>query len=195
MCSRVIYLKRGWFHFDLPTDEGIEIYEQDFPLSPLAWAEQKPGGWPERVTDCALLDVDRARKSIFEHDETIRMRLTHCLLEPVAAPNFVVSFVRTHGAACCNYSTVADSVLVERDTVSGVIELSIPPIELVAGACVPQIVVRKQGLHELLGAQMGEPRQVRHPVFNDNFSIFDEPASWALQGQADRPATPPGGLQ
>jgi lipopolysaccharide transport system ATP-binding protein len=186
MCNRVIYLRKGEVIFDGPTDEGIELYEQDCRLSALSWAGKQPHEWPVRITECDLFDEGGARKSVFDYGEPIRLRLRYEVRDSVESPNFIVALVRSDGVACCNFSTETDGILVDRISGSGMIELRTTPLKLVAGSYAVHLLIRKKGFQELLGAQVGITFHVRHDLFDEHFGVFHESGAWVWEDEKNR---------
>jgi lipopolysaccharide transport system ATP-binding protein len=178
MCARVIYLKRGGLAFDGPTEEGLALYEKDCRLSTLNWTERAPEDWPVFIKDVALLGGDLQMKSIFEHGETLRLKLTYETREPVEHPNFIVAFIRSDGVACCNFSTEADGLEVKRIDGIGTIELQTPPLKLVSELYTIHVLVREKGLGRLLCAQIASTFHVRHSTYDIHFGVFHERAEW-----------------
>lgn len=179
MCSRVIYLKQGQVQFDGPTDEGIKHYEEDCSLSTLSWTESKPDEWPIIITDFALFDENDQAKKVFEHGERMKLRLCYQTRQAVANPNFIVAFVRSDGVACCNFSTEADGVFIDRVNGDGVIELVTPPLKLVAELYTIHVLIREKGFQKVLCAQIGSTFHVRHHLFDTHFGVFHEQAQWS----------------
>jgi lipopolysaccharide transport system ATP-binding protein len=177
MCERVIYLRHGRVVFDGPTEQGIERYEADCRLSDISWAKPDAGAWPVRITDVAVTDQAGAPKTVFDYGEPMRVRVAFEAHGPVKDPNFILAIVRSDGVACCNYSTEVDGFAV--DPAEGVIELLTPPLSLVSELYTLEILVRRPGLKELIGAQIGGTFHVRHPVFNTHFGVFHEPGEWS----------------
>lgn len=181
MCDRVIYLRKGNIEFDGPTDEGIRLYEEDCRLSVLTWTENKPEEWPIIITDFSLFDENNHAKNVFEHGEQVRLRFNYQTRYPVESPNFIVSFVRSDGVACCNYSTEADGFIIEKANGIGTVELTTPPLKLVAELYTIHILIREQGFQKILCAQIGSTFHIRHSLFDTHFGVFHEPAQWSWQ--------------
>lgn len=179
MCNRVIYLKQGHVQFDGPTEEGIKQYEEDCRLSTLAWTEKKPDEWPIIITDFVLSDENDQPKTIFEYGEHIKLSFHYEARQAVENPNFIIAIIRSDGIACCNYSTEADRILIDRLNGKGVIQLLTPPLKLVAELYAIHILVRKKGFQDLLCAQICGTFHIRHNLFDTHFGIFHEPAEWS----------------
>ena len=193
MCDRVIFLQNGKVRFDGPTDQGIELYEADCRLGAVPWAKI-PG--PEdgaevsiTITDVCLMDEAGKPRTVFDYGERMRLRLDYQVSGPLAAPNFIVAFVRSDGVACCNYSTALDGAYVESTPGAGRIELLTPPLSLVSELYRIEILVRENGFQRLVCAQIGGSFHVRHPLFDTHFGVFHEPGEWI--GKAGRAQAAP----
>jgi lipopolysaccharide transport system ATP-binding protein len=180
MCRRVVYLKQGRIQYDGPADGGIALYENDCRLSTLAWTESKPEDWPVRVREIEVMDEAGGPKTVFEHGERMRLRLTYDACQRLDSPNFIVAFIRSDGVACCNYSNEADGVRLGALEGHGVLELVTPPLLLVAECYTIHVLVRAKGYQELLAAQIGSTFHVRHELFDPHFGVFHERALWTV---------------
>ena len=178
MCERVIYLKKGQVMFDGPTDQGIELYERDCTLGTLSWMKEERDSWPIVITQCELLDDAGNPKTMFDHGERMRVRLSYETRGAVVDPNFMVVFMRADQVACCNYSTETDGASPARVDGKGVIELRTPPLSLVSELYTISILVREKGFQKLLCAQSGASFHVRHPLYDMHFGVFHEAAEW-----------------
>jgi lipopolysaccharide transport system ATP-binding protein len=188
MCERVIYLRNGEICFDGPTDEGIALYEENCRLEAVPWAKSEIGDAPMRVTDVQLTNEAGARLTVVDHGERLRLRIAlEALGPPVERPNLIVAFIRSDGVACCCYSTELDGVCVDLTGDQAVVELTTPPLLLVADLYTIEILVREQGFQRLVCAQIGATFHVRHPELDLNFGVFHQPGQWAGRGVA-RPA-------
>jgi lipopolysaccharide transport system ATP-binding protein len=187
MCQRVIYLQKGRVLFDGSTDKGIEIYENDSRLAPLAWASTREGPRPVTIADAVTLDDGGQPKTVFEFGDRVRLRLRYQVDSPVNQPNFIVAFVRSDGIACCSYSTAVDRASPASIDGEGVVELLTPPLKLVAEVYTVHILVRDSGFTRLLCAQNGPTFHVRHELFDLHFGVYHEDAEW--QFAAGGPAT------
>jgi lipopolysaccharide transport system ATP-binding protein len=180
MCSRVIYLKKGHIQYDGPTDEGIAQYEADCRLSAIAWTGKKADEWPVLVRDIEVTDQDGRAKTVFDHGERMRVRLTYEARRQLRSLNFIVAFVRSDGVACCNYSSEADGFSLDASRDRGVVELVTPPLSLVSELYTIHVLVREKGFQDLLCAQVGSSFHVRHELYDTHFGVFHEPAQWRL---------------
>ena len=180
MCERVIYLRKGEVQFDGPTEKGIELYEKDCRLSTLPWMKEDRESWPIEVTQCELFDEAGNPKTIFEHGERMRVRLTYNCREPLVDPNFIVVAMRADEVACCNYSNETDGTSLGRIDGTGTIELLTPPLKLVSELYSISILVREKGFQKLLCAQAGPGFHVRHPLYDMHFGVFHEEAQWKV---------------
>lgn len=189
MCERVIYLKNGQVQYDGPTEGGIALYEQDSPLTTLAWVKDNPADWPLRMTQVSVLDRNGASRTVFDHGEPLKLRLHYQTKQPVETPNFIVALTRSDGVACCNYSSETDGVTFDRLDGSGVVELTLPPLKLISETYTVMVLVREKGFQKLLCAQVGGTFHVRHALYDMHFGVYHEPAQWRLEAGAGAPDT------
>src|SRR5262249_8127772 len=124
-------------------------------------------------------------KTVFDHGESMKIRLKYETRQPVESPNFIIAFIRSDGVACCNYSTEADGIHVDQVNGKGVIELHTPPLKLVAELYTIQIIVREKGYQKVLCAQIGSTFHVRHHLMDTHFGVFHEPAHQWLWEESD----------
>ena len=183
MCSRVIYLRKGRVEFDGPTDAGIERYEQDCRLATLPWVKESPAEWPIAIEDIALLGQDGQSRTVFDFGERMTVRLDYNATRPVQAPNFIVAFLRSDGVACCNYSSDTDGFGLRQVEGRGVVELTTPPLKLVAEVYSISVLVRGSAF-ELICAQNGGTFHVRHTLYDTHYGVFHEPAEWRTASAA-----------
>ena len=180
MCERVIYIRKGQIMFDGPTDEGIEFYEKDCALSTLGWVKTDPSEWPLTISGCEIIDEAGAPRTVFKLGERMTMRIKYQMRRPVDDPNFIVAFIRSDGVACCNFSSELDGVSMGRVSDDGVIELTSPPLKLVAEMYTISILVREKGFQQVLCGQMGGAFHVKDDLLNTHFGVFHESASWKV---------------
>ena len=179
LCQRVVYLRKGEIVFDGPTDQGIALYEDDSRLTPGWGVEGDHAGWPIVLTACRVLDRDGVERPIIEHGEPVRIRLAYETRTPVTSPNVIVALMRSDGVACCNYSTEADGIDLGTLRGSGVIELEIPVLRLVAEMYTVAVLVREPGFGRVICSQTGGTFHVRHPLFDPHFGVYHEPGRWS----------------
>ena len=182
MCKRVIYLKHGEIQFDGATDDGIALYEQDCRLSVVPWAEHTKEDWAISITGFETLDSKGHARSLFDHGETVRIRIAYEARKKLRNPSFIVAFVRADGVACCNFSSELDGVRNDVAVGTGVIELETPPLKLVAELYTLHVIVREAGFQGVLCAQIGCTLHVRHPVLDMHFGVFHETGRWTCAG-------------
>ena len=185
MCSRVIFLKQGQVQFDGPTDEGIKVYEKECRLDVLNFTEGDPADWPIRLRDIAIFDQDGRRKSVFDYGDRMRVRLDFLVRREIKRPNVIVAFIRSDGVACCNFNTEMDRASPASLSADFVVELSTPPLKLVAELYTIQILVREEGFQRLLCSQVGMTFHVRHDILDTHFGVFHEPAQWSWNPQEE----------
>jgi homopolymeric O-antigen transport system ATP-binding protein len=189
MCNRALYLRRGEMVFDGPTDEAIELYEDDCRLSVVPWAGHAQEEFAINVTQFETFDVQGRRKAVFDYGERIGMRIAFHARRRIRNPSFIVAFVRSDGVACCNYSSELDGVQIEAVDGDGVVELETPPLCLVAEVYTVQVIVRESGFQRVVCAQVGSTVHVRHSVLDVHFGVFHEAARWTWEpGEASEPA-------
>jgi lipopolysaccharide transport system ATP-binding protein len=181
MCQRVIYLKRGRIEFDGPTEQAIKMYEDDSRLATLPFTQEKADEWPIIITDVALADEHGQGRTVFEHGERMKLRLTYETRRTVERPNFIMAFVRSDGVVCCcNYSTEAEGISVDQLKGTGVVELITPPLKLVSDVYTINVLIRENGFQKLLCAQKGVTFHIRHQLYDTHFGVFHEAGQWAL---------------
>jgi lipopolysaccharide transport system ATP-binding protein len=182
MCERVIYLREGRIEHDGLVQSGIELYEKDCRMSALAWTGIKPEEWPIFITHSELLDESGAPRGLFEFGEKIVLRLAYDTRKPVVSPNFIVAIVRSDGVPVCNYSTEVDGFDLGRVSGAGSLELSLPPLKLVAEMYSISVLIRAKGFQEILCGQTAGTFHVKHPLFDTHFGVFHETPSWRIEG-------------
>jgi len=193
MCDRVIYLKQGRVEYDGPVDAGIEVYERDCRLAVVSWdGGGGPEHWPVYIDRCEMIGRDGRVKTVFDHGERIRIRLSYEVRRPMPDPNFMVSFVRSDGVTCCTYSTETDGVELGTLSADGTLELELPPTRLTAEMYSVKVVVRHKGYQDIVCAQIGTTFHVRHDLLNHHFGVVHEAGTWS--GDAirddDAPSSP-----
>ena len=178
MCKRVLYLRHGELLFDGPTDEGIELYEDDCRLSVVPWAASTQADWALTITEFQTIDAAGKPRTVFDHGEKLRLRMRYEAKRPLDNPNFIVAIIRSDGVACCNFSTELDGVTVGDAVADGMLELETPPLRLVAELYSIHVIVREAGFQRVLCAQVGATFHVRHPVLDVHFGVFHEAGKW-----------------
>jgi lipopolysaccharide transport system ATP-binding protein len=192
MCGRAAYLAHGRLCFDGGPEEAIQRYEQASRLSIAGWAQSALGTDPARrpihITSIDVLDEDGRPRGVFTCGERIRVRLRYRARERISQPNFVVSFLRSDGVACCCYSTALDQASPGAAEQDGCLELLTPAIKLVAELYSIQALVWDAAFQRLHCAQNGPSFHVRHEVLSTHFGVFHEPGEWAIEGPQATPA-------
>lgn len=178
MCDRVIYLRKGEIQYDGAVEGGVELYEKDCRMAPLAWTETNPEEWPIYVTDCQTLDASGTPRTMFDFGERMKVRIQYETRQAVQDPNFIVAFIRSDGVAACNYSTETDGVKLGRVAGPGIVELELPPINLVSEMYTISILIREPGFKQILSGQMAGTFHVRHDMFNTHFGVFHDTGRW-----------------
>lgn len=181
MCERVIYVKRGRIEFDGSVEDGIAYYERDCRLSAAGNVEGSPETWPIQITDCELLNEGGRPGVVFDMGEQVVVRLGYEAREPLSNPNFVVSLVRSDGVVCVTYSTEVDGVQTGEVSGTGQIELTLPPLKLVAEMYTLQVTVRQPGFQQILCDQTATTLHVRHDLLNSHFGVYHENAEWRIR--------------
>jgi lipopolysaccharide transport system ATP-binding protein len=181
MCQRVIYLKQGKIEFDGPTEEAIKMYEEDSQLATLPFTQAKAEEWPIIITEVALADEQGHARTVFEHGERMKLRLTYETRRPVKNPNFIMAFVRSDGViCCCNYSTEAEGLSTDHLKGTGFVELLTPPLRLVSDVYTINVLIREDGFQKLLCAQKAVTFHIRHDLYDSHFGVFHEAGQWSL---------------
>jgi lipopolysaccharide transport system ATP-binding protein len=180
MCDRVIYLNHGQLEYDGQTEAGIEKYERGAELSVVPWSKEDPNKWPIIITGIELRSGGVPR-TMFDLGNRITVRIKYKAREPIQSPNFMVSFVRSDGVSGSVYTTETDKFETGRADGDGVIELTTPPLKLVAERYTIHVLVRAMTTQHLLCAQVGPTFHVRDPVLTTQYGVFYEPAEWRLR--------------
>ena len=181
MCQRVIYLKNGKIIFDGPTDEGIKIYEEDCRLGTLPFTKDKTQEWPIIFNKIELFDKNGKAKNVFEHGESMRVRLCYRAKKYIERPNVIVAFIRSDGVQCCNYCSETDGMVMKGVNGEGYIELMTQPLKLVSELYTIHVIVRERGFQEIICAQIGGTFHVRHDLLDTHFGVFHETANWSWE--------------
>jgi len=184
MCERAVYMARGQVVADGPTDQVTHRYETDSRLQMAAWAEgsigSDPTKCPIRFTDVEVLDESGAESTMFDFGARLRLRLHYHASQPIVSPNFTVSLVRASDEiACCCYTTATDGFhtgVVEGD---GSIELTTPPLKLVADSYNINLLAWDATFEKLYCSQIGKSFHIKDPLLHPEFGICHEPAEWA----------------
>lgn len=199
MCDRALLLNKGQLAGDGPVNEITRLYDQQARLDMASWATGMVGSDPSRcpifIRDVELMGEDGEPRTVFDHGEKMRVRLRYETTEPVEAPNFTVSFLRSDDVACCNYNTSMDNVTTGTVSGRGVVELTVPPLKLVSELYTVQVLVWDAGFKRLYCAQNGKNFHVRHPVLSTEFGVFHEPARWTLAAEERTTTVSTGRLQ
>jgi lipopolysaccharide transport system ATP-binding protein len=186
MCDRAICLSRGEVVYDGKPEDAIRRYEEDSGLEALPWARGRLGSdptrFPVRVTRVELMDEDGRARTVFDHGERVRLRIHFQANQPIDGPNFVVCFMRSDNTACCNFSSVLDGLRLPLIAREGVVELSTPPLRLVAEMYELHILVWDEAFQTLYCAQKADHLHVRHEVLNTHFGVFHESGQWWVPG-------------
>ncbi len=183
MCDRVIYLDHGHVEYDGQTEVGIEKYERGAELSVIPWSKEDPSKWPIIITGVELRSGGE-RKAMFDLGNRVTVRITYEAREPIQSPNFMVAFIRSDGVSCSVYATETDEFETGRADGDGVIELTTPPLKLVAERYTIHVLIRAKTSQHLLCAQVGPTFHVRDPVLTTQFGVFHEPSEWRLREPA-----------
>jgi lipopolysaccharide transport system ATP-binding protein len=180
MCERVIYLRQGQVVYDGPTDAGIELYEADGRLGSAQWAAHELQDPPIRITEVEIADATRRPRTVFDRGERMRLRIDYEADTAIRGASFLVSMIRSDGVACCAYSAELDGVPVDVTPGRGSLELTTPPLALIADSYRIEVLVRERGFQKLLCAQAGGGFHVRDALLDSHFGVFHEPGAWAV---------------
>jgi lipopolysaccharide transport system ATP-binding protein len=198
MCPRAVYLAKGQMVIDGPTEQVTRHYEQDSRLQMTAWAEATIGNDPEkcpiRFLDMEVLDMEGDTTALVNHGQRMKIRLHYRALRPVVEPNFTVALVRgSDEVACCCYTTATDGFstgVVEGD---GMIELTTPPLKLVADSYNVHMLAWDKTFEKLYCSQVGKSFHVADPLLNTEFGVFHEPGEWTLPTPVNESSAPTNG--
>ena len=190
MCDRVLYLSHGKVLADGPPDEVIPKYEEDIlggrgALDTPRWAQAKLENEPARravnITDMQILDETGQPRTVFEFGERVRLRVKYEMNRELKDANFVAALIRSDGVSCCNYASHLDGFQIPTELGEGEIELTMPPLKLVADLYAVHIVVWDEKFQQLYGAQIGGSFHVRHELFSTHFGVYHESAQWTCR--------------
>lgn len=181
MCDRVICLQSGSIVYDGAIDRGIEIYERGAHLSVVPWAKEDTSKWPIILTDIETCNELGEPQAVFDMGDRMVVRLHFNARQSIAAPRFMVAFMRSDNVGCTVWANEPDGVELDRLDGEGVLEVRTPPIKLVAEKYTLHVLVRAGGSHDLLCAQVGRTFHVRHPLLDAaDYGVFHEPAEWRV---------------
>jgi lipopolysaccharide transport system ATP-binding protein len=190
MCDRVLYLSHGKVLADGPPDEVIPKYEDDIlggrgALDTPRWAQAKLEREPARravnIIDMQILDEMGQPRTVFEFGERVRLRVKYEMNRELKDANFVAALIRSDGVSCCNYASHLDGFQIPAELGEGEVELTIPPLKLVADLYSVHIVVWDAKFQQLYGAQIGGSFHVRHELFSTHFGVYHENAQWTCR--------------
>jgi len=183
MCNRAILMSEGQVEFDGTTEEVTRLYDQQGRLDVASWAQDIVGSDPTKrpifLRGIEILDEEGRARTLFDHGERMRVRITFEAQERVRDPNFTVAFVRSDNVGCCNFNTAMDDFSTGTVIGSGVVEVLTPPISLVSELYSLQVLIWDSKFQRLYCAQMGKNFHVRHPILSTAFGVFHERAEWA----------------
>ncbi|WP_406696207.1 ABC transporter ATP-binding protein [Singulisphaera sp. Ch08] len=183
MCERAIYLSEGRLSLDGTPEEVIRRYDQEGQLDTASWATglvgSDPSKWSIHIKGCEILGEDGEPRAVFEYGESMRIRLRYEAQNFLHSPIFSIGIVRSDNVSCCNYNTSMDQFATGTISGSGLIELQIPAMKLVADVYTIQILVWDSKFQHLYCAQVGKNFHVSHPVLSTEFGVYHEPAQWS----------------
>ena len=185
MCNRAILMSEGQVEFDGTTEEVTRLYDQQGRLDVASWAQDIVGSDPTKrpifLREIEILDEEGRARTLFDHGERMRVRITFEVQERIRDPNFTVAFVRSDNVACCNFNTAMDDF--STGTVIGSWgrrsshSSDLPGSELYS----LQVLIWDSKFQRLYCAQMGNNFHVRHPILSTDFGVFHERAEWACR--------------
>jgi lipopolysaccharide transport system ATP-binding protein len=189
LCNRVLFLSHGRPEFLGDPQEAIHRYEQESQLDVPAWARNivgsDPAQFPIRIVLMETFNEAGVASTFFEHGERVRVRLHYEADQTIAAPNFVIGFVRSDNVACCNYSTALDNVHIPPVQGKGTVEVLTPPLKLVAESYAVHVGVWDPPFHKLYCSQVGSTVHVRHPLLSSHYGVFHEHGQWSMGGSTN----------
>jgi lipopolysaccharide transport system ATP-binding protein len=187
MCERVIYLRHGKIEFDGSVEGGIALYEKDCRMTSLSWTGTKEEDWPIYITECELFDGDGVAKTMFEFGDRMTIRLRYTTRAAVNEPNFIIAFVRSDGVAVCNYSTELDGINLGRVNEPGIMELELPPLNLVAEMYSVSVIIREKGFQQVICGQNAATFHIRHHILDTHFGVFHTSGTWRMGDSRQQP--------
>jgi lipopolysaccharide transport system ATP-binding protein len=182
LCDRAIYLSAGQVAQDSDTASVTRLYDQEAKLDMAGWAQNLVGADPTKcpifISKIEILDELGRPSQMFEHGARLRLRLHYVAQERIETPNFNVAILRSDGIDCCNYNTSMDQFPTGTVSGEGVIEMTTPPIKLIAEPYSVQVLVWDSSFQRLYCAQQGGTFHVRHDILSTEFGVFHEHAQW-----------------
>jgi len=190
MCDRVICLEAGRIVYDGATDRGIEIYERGAHLSAVPWAKEDPTKWPITFTDIETCNEQGEPQTVFDFGARMIVRLSYQSREPIPSPRVMIAFMRSDNVASTVWANEPDGIELGLLEGEGVVEMRTPPLKLIAEKYTLHVLVRAEGSHDVLCAQVGRTFHIRHPLLDVDYGAFHEPAEWRVVAR-ERAVTPP----
>lgn len=188
MCPRVIYLRKGEVVFDGATEKGFELYESDSRLAQAPWfktGEQTP---PLVFTEVSLQNERGEETTIFNFGERMTIKMRYKTNRRMERPSFGVGINRLDEVHCCAFTSIDDQLDIPSIDGEGEIELTTPPIKVIADVYTAMVYVREHGYGDISAAQIGATFHVQHPVFASYpaYGVFHEGAQWKHASTAER---------
>jgi lipopolysaccharide transport system ATP-binding protein len=180
MCPRVIYLRKGEVVFDGPTEEGLKMYEGDSRLAEAPWFRRGAEQPPLVFTDVRLCKENGEETNIFDFGERMLVKMKYKTTRPVERPMFGVGINRSDDVHCCTFTSIDDRLDVPMIDGEGELELTTPPIRLIAELYTAMIYLRERGYGAIAAAQIGGSFHVRHPLFASYsaYGVYHEAGKW-----------------
>ena len=171
------------------------MYERAAHLSVVPWSKDNPRDWPVVLTDIELRSEVGVPKTVYDHGERMKVRIRFDARERIESPNVMIAIVRSDGVGCSVYTTDTDNFDVGDLDGEGTLELTTPPLKLVAERYVIHVLFRMHGTQRLLCAQVGRTFHVRHPELDAfSYGVFHESGEWSVphvsqHRETDNPTT------
>jgi lipopolysaccharide transport system ATP-binding protein len=183
MCQRVIYLKKGRIAYDGPTDDGLKIYEGDSKLQNSPWFSDPSKNPAIVITNVEILNAVGHASAVLDFGKPMTMRIRYKAFQRIEQPDFRIGITRADEVHCCTFSTAADGFDIAFVDGDGLVEVRMPPINLIADLYNTSILVRDRNAR-ILTAQIGGNFHVRHPVFSSGaYGVFHESAQWRVEAE------------
>jgi lipopolysaccharide transport system ATP-binding protein len=131
LCTRAIVIDRGTMKFDGAPAEAIQQYRL-VPWAPATAAAGQPQS-AVRIVKAELLNERGELGAVFDTLSPLRVRIAYEARQPVADAAFAIDLHRADGVYCAGINTLMDKRDVGVLEGTGVVELSLPRLNLLPG--------------------------------------------------------------
>jgi len=138
-CNTALYLQSGRVKQYGPVKEVIDLYEQDLHQE----RAQKFEGFESRgsqegadkleITQVDVISANEPLATVFPSDQPAQIRIYYNAYRPLGKVHVSAFIIRSDGLICCMMRTKLDNFEVHVDHGTGVVSLSLEPLQLVGG--------------------------------------------------------------